>query len=63
MPRNATVPVKFQRSLNREVDGVKYYHLRIVGLDPETVEKLGWDHLDELDAQIKGDSLVLRRKK
>lgn len=55
--------MKYTKSENRVVDGVRYYHHRITGSDlGDLVERLGWGPGTELIGEIKNGKLVIERK-
>jgi hypothetical protein len=54
--------VKLQKRLNRKVND-KEYSKWIVTLSPEDIERLGWKEGAELEADVKNDELVIKRRK
>jgi len=46
--------------LSRKVAG-KEYPKYVITLPPRQVEELGWKEGEELEAKIKGNSVILRR--
>lgn len=54
--------MKLQKQLSRKVDG-KVYDKWVVVLPPEDVKKIGWKAGQEIEASVKGDSVVLKPKK
>lgn len=55
--------LKYTRSVNREVEGITYYHHRVTGSDlGELADTLGWKHGDELVAEIRNGKLVVGKK-
>ncbi len=52
--------MKLQKRLNRRVAG-KDYSKWIVTIPPSQVSQLGWQEGENLEAEIRGGSLVLRR--
>lgn len=54
--------VKLQRVVNR-VRGENTYYKWQVTLPPDAVETLGWKEGDELEAETKGNRLVMSRKR
>lgn len=54
--------MKLQREVNRTVGEVTYYKWR-VPVPAEMIERLGWKKGEELEAVVRGDSLIFRRSK
>lgn len=52
--------VKLQRSRALKVGEKEYYRWTIT-LPPDIVTALGWGRGDILDAEVKGDKVVIRR--
>lgn len=52
--------MKLQKQLSRKYEGKEYAKYVIV-LKPSLVEQLGWKEGEELEAEVKGDKLVLEK--
>ena len=50
-----------QKQLSRKV-GNKEYAKYVIVIKPKIIEKLGWKDGEELDAEIKGDKLVIEKE-
>ena len=53
--------MNLQKQLSRKVGNIEYAKYVIV-IPPKIVEKLGWKDGEELDAEIKGDKLVIEKE-
>lgn len=60
---NTVQRMKLKKHLNRKNKdtGQEFFRYDIT-LNPEMVEKLGWKSGDELDAEIKGKELRIKKK-
>ncbi|HIH11249.1 TPA: hypothetical protein HA241_03605 [Candidatus Woesearchaeota archaeon] len=52
--------MKLQKQLSRKI-GVKEYAKYVIVVKPKDIEKLGWKDGEELEAEVKGDKLVIER--
>jgi hypothetical protein len=52
--------MRLQKQLSRKYED-KEYAKYVVVIKPKIIEKLGWKDGEELDAEIKGDKLVIER--
>lgn len=52
--------MRLQKQVSREYQGTKYEKFWIV-IPSKIVEKLGWKSGDELEAEVKGDKLVIEK--
>ena len=52
--------MKLQKQLSRKV-GDKEYAKYVIVIKPKYIEKLGWKEGEELEAEVKGDKLVIER--
>lgn len=55
--------VRLERTLNRRVGDKEYHRWRVTDIPNEIVKELGWKADDKVEAEIRGDSLIVRRKK
>ena len=52
--------MRLQSQISREYKGTKYEKFWVV-LPSKTVEKLGWKSGQDLEADVKGDKLVIEK--
>lgn len=52
--------MRLQSQISREYKGTKYEKFWVV-LPSKIVEKLGWKSGQDLEAEVKGDKLVIER--
>jgi hypothetical protein len=57
------VPVRLKRTLNRRVGDKEYYKWLIADVPPETVQALGWEQGEELEAVQENGGLHVRPPK
>lgn len=55
--------LRLLRLVNRHVKGKTYHRWRIGDLPKEIVDELAWEDGAELEASVRGRTLVLRLKK
>ena len=53
--------MNLQKQLSRKV-GDKEYAKYVIVIKPKIIKKLGWKDGEELDAEIKGDKLVIEKE-
>ena len=53
--------VKITKSVNREVEGVKYYKY-IVTIPNKHLNELGWDDKTSLNMKVTGKKLVIEKE-
>ena len=56
-----TTQMHLQKQLSRKYEGKEYAKYVIV-VKPSIIEKLGWKNGEELDAEVKGDKLVIEKE-
>lgn len=54
--------MKLQKQLSRKV-GNEEYAKWVVVIPPEKIKESGWKEGDELEIDIRGDKLLIKRKK
>lgn len=54
--------MKLQKQLSRKYGG-KEYPKWVVVIPPETIDEAGWKDGDNLQVDIKGDKLILKRRR
>lgn len=52
--------MKLQKQLSKKV-GDKEYAKWVVVIPPKYIEKLGWKGNEELEAEVKGNKLIIER--
>jgi bifunctional DNA-binding transcriptional regulator/antitoxin component of YhaV-PrlF toxin-antitoxin module len=52
--------MRLQKQVSRKIED-KEYPKYVVVIPPESVDKLGWNEGDELEAVIRGNSLTIRK--
>ena len=52
--------MRLQKQLSRKYEGKEYAKYVIV-VKPELIEKLGWKEGQELEAEVKGDKLIIEK--
>jgi len=55
--------VKVLKLVNRKVKGQTYYRWRLGDIPEATLKSLGWKEGDELELEVLGSALLVRRKK
>ena len=53
--------MKLQKQLSRKVGSTEYAKWVVV-VSPTTIEELGWREGQELEAEVKENKLIIRRK-
>lgn len=55
--------MKLKKHLNRKnKDTGKEFHRFDITINPELIDQLGWKHGDELNADVKGKELRIKKK-
>ena len=52
--------MRLQKQISREYQGTKYEKFWIV-IPSKIIEKLGWKGGEELEAEVKGDKLIIEK--
>ena len=53
--------MKLQKQLSRKY-GDKEYAKYVIVIKPNHIEKLGWKDGEELDAEVKGEKLIIEKE-
>jgi len=53
--------MKLQKQLSKRI-GTTEYAKYVLVIPPKTIQKLGWKEGTELEAEIKGDKLIIERE-
>lgn len=53
--------MRLQKQLSRKYEGKEYAKYVIV-VNPKIIEKLGWKDREKLEAEIRGEKLVVEKK-
>lgn len=53
--------MRLQKQLSNKIDG-KEYPKYVIVIKPNLIEKLGWKAGQELEAEVKGDKLVIEKE-
>lgn len=52
--------MRLQKQLSRKYEGKEYAKYVLV-VKPKLIEKLGWEDGEELEANVKGDKLIIEK--
>ena len=56
-----TIIMKLQKQLSKRI-GTTEYAKYVLVIPPKNIQKLGWKEGTELEAEIKGDKLIIERE-